>query len=931
MADRPFSFGFAARETTRALIGLNIRGSAHLVDGFAEWFPLSVLLMGVDGGDLPPEPLARAVAVRHSQEARERALVRDLVRAWGVDTLAPFVLRDDKSYFFGEDESAFLAYRVVERRGRRLRRPDRPVGRVRTARRAFHRVRARARLAHRDPRRIGGVARALRAPRTARALPRRRGGRRDRDVLARRAGAIRKVRQSMHRLAARRLPLRVLRPARSTRSCRGELEAIARDWRGGEPERGFAMALDALFRGDDEASSWSATTRTAGRGLPAFRGRRSRARRSRSRRCRGCATRRTASTSGSSATRSSGRATHGFARVSLNFAPFAALLAPEAELSARSGSAARAPRAQGPFQLDNLLALQPEVLPGMAAPLRRLRAAPRPAARRARRARGRVVPAASGAGAVSVAAGLAAGARHRPSRSTAATSCSSASASKLPPLTLGGPPSLVSLFRNRRWTIGFFLGYRRLGALRRCPGARAAVARAGGLGGRDRRARIARAHARPGGSRSASRLSMCGLLLLGISLGGGAASRQRRARSLSSRSGSCARPPCRARRVSGPLLARGRPRRAAACCTRPGTSGRRPRSHGGVRLVFVPALLACHGLAFVSLQLGFQRGGPLATAGVATLLDELAADRRRLCRLRGVAARRRVRGAARARLRARRGRRGRARDSGNARVGGGGGRSAGMKACAFAAILAAGTLMTGSSQAVERQSWPLTRQIVIHYVAHDGVVRRADVLLPRLRRASRRAAAARDPAARPRDRCPRQRSPLGRPPGRDRFAVINPEGQGRRLAPIPGGSRPDRRPRADAGHPRGRAAVGARWTTAASMPSAGRWAGRRRSSSSPRPGCSPAPCRSTRRRTSLSATGSSRGSDTARGSSSSRATRWGDAVEPAPRLDRPQPARRRVADRALGRSARDLVEPVRPRRRRSGVAVGPVCTGESSG
>jgi hypothetical protein len=40
---------------------------------------------------------------------------------------------------------------------------------------------------------------------------------------------------------------------------------------------------------------------------------------------------------------------------------------------------------------------------------------------------------------------------------------------------------------------------------------------------------------------------------------------------------------------------------------------------GGARLGFVPVLLACHGLAFVALQLGFQRGGALATAGVATL------------------------------------------------------------------------------------------------------------------------------------------------------------------------------------------------------------------------------------------------------------------------------------------------------------------------
>jgi len=33
----------------------------------------------------------------------------------------------------------------------------------------------------------------------------------------------------------------------------------------------------------------------------------------------------------------------------------------------------------------------------------------------------------------------------------------------------------------------------------------------------------------------------------------------------------------------------------------------------------VPVLLVCHGLAFAALQLGFQRGGALATAGVATL------------------------------------------------------------------------------------------------------------------------------------------------------------------------------------------------------------------------------------------------------------------------------------------------------------------------
>jgi hypothetical protein len=39
-----------------------------------------------------------------------------------------------------------------------------------------------------------------------------------------------------------------------------------------------------------------------------------------------------------------------------------------------------------------------------------------------------------------------------------------------------------------------------------------------------------------------------------------------------------------------------------------------------VWLLVIPAVLACQGVAFVALQLSFQRGGALATAGVASLL-----------------------------------------------------------------------------------------------------------------------------------------------------------------------------------------------------------------------------------------------------------------------------------------------------------------------
>jgi hypothetical protein len=41
---------------------------------------------------------------------------------------------------------------------------------------------------------------------------------------------------------------------------------------------------------------------------------------------------------------------------------------------------------------------------------------------------------------------------------------------------------------------------------------------------------------------------------------------------------------------------------------------------GGAWLAFVPVLLAAHGLAFVALQLGFQRADALETAGTASVL-----------------------------------------------------------------------------------------------------------------------------------------------------------------------------------------------------------------------------------------------------------------------------------------------------------------------
>jgi lysyl-tRNA synthetase class 2 len=138
---------------------------------------------------------------------------------------------------------------------------------------------------------------------------------------------------------------------------RERLESVARAWRGTAPERGFTMALDALFAlGDDDAMFLVGfDCKGQPMGFLHF----------------------AISRPGGALTLSSmprmrdvpngfnewlicesiawARA-HGYRRVSLNFAPFAALLAPEGDLTrAQHVQAATLRRLKGRFQLDNLL------------------------------------------------------------------------------------------------------------------------------------------------------------------------------------------------------------------------------------------------------------------------------------------------------------------------------------------------------------------------------------------------------------------------------------------------------------------------------------------------------------------------------------------------------------------------------------------------
>src|SRR5207248_3730163 len=59
--------------------------------------------------------------------------------------------------------------------------------------------------------------------------------------------AIRKVRQSVSRLEKSGYEVRVLSTADAGPGLREELCSVSREWRGSWPERGFTMAMDALF------------------------------------------------------------------------------------------------------------------------------------------------------------------------------------------------------------------------------------------------------------------------------------------------------------------------------------------------------------------------------------------------------------------------------------------------------------------------------------------------------------------------------------------------------------------------------------------------------------------------------------------------------------------------------------------------------------
>lgn len=189
-----------------------------------------------------------------------------------------------------------------------------------------------------------------------------------------------------------------------------------------------------------------------------------------------------------------------------------------------------------------------------------------------------------------------------------------AATSALPPLALRRPlRSLALLFRSGRWSAGFFAGIAGwvlyVVALRLAPLSLVQAASAGGIG----ILALGLGRLLPG-ERVGVGAALLGLLLLGLSLGSQAASGRASPAAVALWLGLSAVAAGAATWALPPGAGLGT---AAGVLYAAGDVATKAAVQG--RLYFVPALLACHGLAFVALQFAFQRGGRLATAGLAVL------------------------------------------------------------------------------------------------------------------------------------------------------------------------------------------------------------------------------------------------------------------------------------------------------------------------
>ena len=237
------------RPLARVLVALaavaflfTLREAAWFSDQFETALIVLAALLAFRALYLWLRPLARKGD--HTEE--ERVIARRVVRDQGRDSLAYFALRRDKNYMFSPSRRALLAYRVVN--GTALISGD-PIGDPTEIVDLLHEFR---RMAHASGWRVASLG-------TSEALV---GAYRSKGFHAVYLGdeavvrpekfslegrPIRKVRQSVSRLRKAGYGVRVLRVDEADADLRREIASVSAEWRGRWPERGFTMAMDALW------------------------------------------------------------------------------------------------------------------------------------------------------------------------------------------------------------------------------------------------------------------------------------------------------------------------------------------------------------------------------------------------------------------------------------------------------------------------------------------------------------------------------------------------------------------------------------------------------------------------------------------------------------------------------------------------------------
>lgn len=104
----PFSWTRSFEAITFGLFGADGPYTYH--GRFATWFPASLTVLGVIGLLLLLWLLLRPAVAAAGGTAAGRDQAAAIIDEWGWDTLAPFALRGDRSWFFSSDGRAMIAY-----------------------------------------------------------------------------------------------------------------------------------------------------------------------------------------------------------------------------------------------------------------------------------------------------------------------------------------------------------------------------------------------------------------------------------------------------------------------------------------------------------------------------------------------------------------------------------------------------------------------------------------------------------------------------------------------------------------------------------------------------------------------------------------------------------------------------------------------------